>query len=133
MIVVDCSVAAAWVLADEWGEWTHSARAAAEREGMVVPWLFWFEIRSILVVNERRSRVDGANSDRFLRELPKFIADVDAEPDGPAVMRLARSYQLTAYDAAYLELAGRRGLMLCTLDQQLINAATKAGIALWRP
>jgi hypothetical protein len=40
MIVMDCSVAAAWALADEAGEWTHSARNVAQRDGMVVPWLF---------------------------------------------------------------------------------------------
>ncbi len=133
MIVVDCSVAAAWALADEAGDWTHSARAAVERVGMVVPWLFWFEIRNILIVNERRSRIDTADVERFIRELPKMIADVDDEPDGPAVMTLARSHRLTVYDAAYLELAARRKLPLCTLDQQLIAAARKTGVNLWSP
>ncbi len=100
---------------------------------MVVPWLFWFEIRNILIVSERRRRIDAADVERFIGELPKLIADVDDEPDGPAVMTLARSHQLTAYDAAYLELAGRRKLELCTLDQQLIAAATKSGVNLWSP
>jgi predicted nucleic acid-binding protein len=115
------------------GEWTHLARAAVEREGMVVPWLFWFEIRNILIVNERRGRIDTTDVERFIRELPKMIADVDDEPDGPAVMTLARSHQLTAYDAAYLELAGRRKLGLCTLDQKLIAAGPKSGVSLWSP
>lgn len=48
-------------------------------------------------------------------------------------MTLARSHQLTAYDAAYLELASRRKLVLCTLDQQLIAAAPKSGVTLWSP
>jgi predicted nucleic acid-binding protein len=133
MMVVDCSVAAAWALADESGDWAHSARAAVERDGMVIPWLFWFEIRNILIVNERRGRIDVANVDRFIRELPKLIAHIDDEPDGAALMTLARSHQLTAYDAAYLELAARRNLGLCTLDQQLIAAAPKTGVNLWSP
>jgi predicted nucleic acid-binding protein len=133
MMVVDCSVAAAWALADEAGDWTHSARTAVERVGMVVPWLFWFEIRNILIVNERRNRIDIADVERFIRELPKMIADVDDEPNGPVVMTLARSHQLTAYDAAYLELAARRNLPLCTLDQQLIAAAKKTAVNLWSP
>jgi predicted nucleic acid-binding protein len=133
MMVVDCSVAAAWALMDEAGDWTRSARALVERDGMVVPWLFWFEIRNILIVNERRGRIDTADVERFIRELPKMIADVDDEPDGAAVMTLARSHGLTAYDAAYLELASRRKLTLCTLDQQLISAAPKTSVNLWVP
>jgi predicted nucleic acid-binding protein len=131
MLVVDCSVAAAWALADEAVGWTRSALAAVEREGMVVPSLFWFEIRNILIVNERRRRIDAVDIERFLHELPKLIVEVDDEPDGTAVMALARSHQLTVYDAAYLELATRRQLKLCTLDQQLSGAARKAGIGLW--
>jgi predicted nucleic acid-binding protein len=133
MIVVDCSVAAAWALSDESGEWTRSARTAAERDGIVVPWVFWFEIRNTLIVNERRGRIDAADVERFIDELPKVIADVDGEPDGPAIMSLARLHKLTVYDAAYLELSVRRGLPLCTLDKQLVAAAAKCGVDLWRP
>jgi predicted nucleic acid-binding protein len=133
MMVLDCSVAAAWALTDESDAWTRSARAVVEREGMVVPWLFWFEIRNILIINERRGRIDIVNVERFIGELPKLIAEVDDEPDGPQVMTLARSHQLSAYDAAYLELAARRKLILCTLDQQLIAAAPKSGVRLWTP
>jgi len=131
MLVVDCSVAAAWALADEAVDWTRSALSAVEREGMIVPSLFWFEIRNILIVNERRRRIDAADVEQFLRELPKLILEADDEPDSTAVMTLARSHQLTVYDAAYLELAVRRQLRLCTLDQQLIAGARKEGISLW--
>ena len=41
---------------------------------------------------------------------------------------LARSENLTTYDAAYLELALRRGLELATLDKTLIRAAARLGI-----
>jgi predicted nucleic acid-binding protein len=46
---------------------------------------------------------------------------------------LAEEYGLSAYDAAYLELALRRGLRLATFDQQMISAARKAGIRIARP
>jgi predicted nucleic acid-binding protein len=39
-------------------------------------------------------------------------------------------YGLTAYDAAYLELAKRKGLPLATFDKELIAAATLEGVAL---
>ncbi len=46
---------------------------------------------------------------------------------------MARTHNLTVYDASYLELASRLGLPLCTLDTQLIQAAPKIGVALWQP
>jgi len=41
------------------------------------------------------------------------------------VLALARSYGLTAYDAAYLELALRRGAALATFDPQLAGRCAK--------
>jgi predicted nucleic acid-binding protein len=43
---------------------------------------------------------------------------------------LARRFGLTAYDAAYLELAKRKGLPLATFDKELIEAAAQEGVAL---
>ncbi len=45
-------------------------------------------------------------------------------------MSFARLYALSAYDAAYLELAVRRGLELATLDEPLKSAAMSAGVAI---
>jgi len=42
---------------------------------------------------------------------------------------LARSLQLTAYDAAYVALAARLGLPLATADERLIAACSVAGVA----
>lgn len=61
--------------------------------------------------------------------------ETDAELDLDAVWRfhvLAQQYGLSAYDAAYLELAQRRGLGLATVDRSLRTAARKAGITVPR-
>ena len=44
------------------------------------------------------------------------------------ILQLARRYNLSAYDASYLELSLRRGLPLATLDEDLQRAAKKAGV-----
>jgi predicted nucleic acid-binding protein len=131
-IVVDCSVAAAWALVDERTPWTSAALQSTTAEGAIVPSLFWFEIRNILLVNERRGRVEANQISRFLSDIDP-LTDVDLRPGESDVLGLARAHRLTVYDASYLELASRRGLLLCTLDRQLIDAATKIGVALWQP
>ena len=46
-------------------------------------------------------------------------------------LNIARIYQLSSYDAAYLELAMRQGLPLATLDKQLAKAAISTNVALY--
>jgi len=121
--VVDASVAACWFMPDE----RHPvADAAYRRIGLdpaVTPGLWWFELRNVLIVSERRGRLDSTKTARvmrLLRGLPVMI-DLDVEED--ALMQLARRHRLTIYDAAYLELALRRGYPLATLDAELAVAA----------
>jgi predicted nucleic acid-binding protein len=44
------------------------------------------------------------------------------------IFGLSQLYQLTAYDAVYLELALRTDSILASLDKQLCNAGGKTGI-----
>lgn len=131
-IVVDCSVAAAWALADERTAWTSAALSSATAEGAIVPSLFWYEIRNILIVNEQRRRIKPSQTARFLADVDP-LTDVDLRPVESDLLELARAHHLTVYDASYLELASRLGLPLCTLDKQLVEAASKIGVTLWQP
>jgi predicted nucleic acid-binding protein len=131
-IVLDCSVAAAWALADERTAWTLTALQSTIADGAMVPSLFWYEIRNILVLNERRGRIVKSQTEQFLRDIEP-LTEVDLQPSDAELLALARGYKLTVYDAAYLELANRLRLALCTLDRQLLEAAPRAGVALWHP
>jgi predicted nucleic acid-binding protein len=128
-VVVDASVALAWILPDE----RPAALAALQRirddEG-VAPALWWYEMRNGLVVNERRGRLTLEETERALRDLSSLTIAIDRSPDEEAVMALARRHRLTVYDAAYLELAMRRNLPLATLDAALVQAARAERVAL---
>jgi predicted nucleic acid-binding protein len=99
-------------------------------EEAVVPGLWWFEIRNILVVNERRKRITESDTGIFLRDLAGLRVRVDREPEESVVMRLARTHGLSVYDASYLELAIREAIPLATLDAQLSTAARAEGSVL---
>jgi predicted nucleic acid-binding protein len=90
----------------------------------VVPTLWWFEVRNILVVNERRKRITQSDTGMLLRNLSRLRIRLDGEPDEAAVLRLVRTYRLSVNDASYLELALREGVPVATLDAQLAAAAT---------
>ena len=125
--VLDASVAACWAFPDEQDPRADAALARVRIEDAVVPTLWCFEVRNILVVNERRKRITEAGTNSFLRELARLRIRVDREPEENAVLRLARTHLLSVYDASYLELAVREAIPVATLDGKLASAAVAEG------
>jgi predicted nucleic acid-binding protein len=131
-IVVDASIAAAWLLSEEDSDAAEALIATLSGRSPV-PSLLWHEARNILIMAERRGRIvagEAAAAMGRLRRLP--LDDVGAGSDG-AVLGLAAAHGLTAYDAAYLALAQERGLPLATLDRKLAGAAQREGVPLLGP
>ena len=117
--VLDASITACWAFDDEDHPDASLAFERMRAEDGVVPCLWWFEVRNILIVNERRRRITESDTASFLRNLSLLRIRVDRSPDENAVLRLARTHRLSVYDATYLELAQREGLPLATLDADL--------------
>ena len=136
MIVVDASMTIAWLFEDQT---TADARAALLRmvsEGGMVPSLWRLEVANALRISVRRSRCDEV----FLRQAVTYLEQLpiaDDEATGRfawnSTIDLAGLEGLTAYDAAYLELAIRRGLPLATGDKALIAAARRHGLEVLTP
>jgi predicted nucleic acid-binding protein len=131
-VVPDVSAILGQALDDEDATFAESVIAAIARDEAVVPTLFWYEIRNVLVLAERRKRIAAARTTAFLSDLALLQFSVDDLPREASVLDLARRRSLTVYDAAYLELAQRTGAPLATLDHALRVAAKKEGIALFR-
>lgn len=135
-LVLDGSLTLAWYFADEADPYADAvARGLATREA-VVPSLWRLEIANALVVGERRKRSTQAQAAAFVARLGRLPIVVDDETDAHAwgeTIRLARAHSLSAYDAAYLELAMRRGLPLASLDDPLKAAAAAVGVPLFTP
>jgi len=131
--VLDASIAACWLIDDEDNAAATVARGLILNDHAVVPALWWFEIRNTLISNERRGRLTQEDTNAALR-LPAGLAiTIDRLPDEASVLGLARRHRLTAYDAAYLDVAHRHGCPLATLDRALIRAARAEGVALLGP
>jgi predicted nucleic acid-binding protein len=132
-LVLDCSIAAAWFFEDEQSDLAEHVLGSLAAQEAVVPGIWPLELANVLVIAERGARVTTAKSERFLAglaDLPIVVDHQGADLVLTSVLALARLYGLTAYDAAYLELALRLGLPLASLDGTLRGAATKAGVAL---
>ncbi|MGO4128246.1 type II toxin-antitoxin system VapC family toxin [Inquilinus sp. YAF38] len=128
--VLDASVSACWLLLDEMDSRADAAFARLDTDQAVAPALWWFEIRNIFIINERRGRLDAADTHRALALLEDLPILIDRAPDDSLILTLARRHRLTVYDAAYLELALRNGLPLATLDAELSVAARAENVEL---
>jgi predicted nucleic acid-binding protein len=128
--VLDASIAITWAMRDEDHPSADLAFLELQSGSALVPGIFWYEIRNILVWNERRNRISPHDSTRFLRDLEQFSIDVDFPHHGTQIVELAREYKLSVYDAAYLALAMNEQLPLATLDKDLKAAALAACIPL---
>jgi predicted nucleic acid-binding protein len=104
---------------------------AEQGEVLWVPALWWYELGNALTVAVRRKRLSEADATRFIDLYSQVPLQTDTHLTSETVWRLralAQEHHLSAYDAAYLELAQRRGLGLATLDKNLIAAARRAGV-----
>lgn len=130
--VLDSSVTMAWFFEDEAASSTDALLDELNREGRAFVAMHWsLEVTNTLFMAERRKRCSAADSTHFLGILDALRIEMDdetASKAGTATLALARSYNLTLYDAAYLELAMRRNLPLASLDKDLRAAAQKNGV-----
>ena len=133
-LVIDSSVSIAWCFADEQDEYSQSVLDDLATKQDFAPYLWPLEVANTLLVGERRKRSSQANTVTWLGFLGSLPITVDEETRLHAfgnTMGLARDHNLSAYDAAYLELAMRRGLPLATLDDTLKAAALAFGVPLY--
>jgi len=129
-LVADASVSAAWFLPDEATPYTEAALQATVDREVCVPALWLLEVGNLLLSAQRRRRITDAKRRELVAHAQALRLTVDREPVAmTALDDLAACHGLSAYDAAYLELALRRGLPLATTDKALLEAMAAAGVA----
>ena len=130
-LVLDPSLALSWYFEDERTARSDALLDQVVDQGAVVPALWRLEIANGFQMAIRRKRIDPAFRDGALAALATMEIIVDPDTDNNAwttTLHLSDRFQLTVYDAAYLELAQRRRLPLASLDQPLCRAAAALGL-----
>ncbi|MBP8018911.1 MAG: type II toxin-antitoxin system VapC family toxin [Hylemonella sp.] len=135
--VLDASVALLWLVPQTnpaGVDYADAALAALKTSQAVVPSLLALETANVVAKVESKGLVTEADSQRFISLLGQLNIVTDQATAAHALgdtLNLARRYKLSAYDAAYLELALRTGLPLATLDAGLAKAAITAGVPIF--
>jgi len=130
--VLDNSVAMRWCFESAAHPYADSVLSRlATGDAAMVPVLWFYEASAVLSRAQNTGALAAIRAAEFITELKSL--NITADDAGVArvftdVHRLALSYQLTSYDAAYLELAIRLNLPLATLDEELARAGRAAGV-----
>lgn len=129
-LVVDASVALAWCFGDEASRVADVVLDRLREEEALAPSIWPLEVANALRAAERRGRIeetDVPRATRLLLGLPITVESSDLRRTLVDVLPLARALELSAYDAAYVDIAIRRSLPLATADSYLARAAMAAG------
>jgi predicted nucleic acid-binding protein len=130
--VLDCSVTMTWFFQHDASDETDKLLGKlVGADAAVVPQHWLLEVTNVLLAAEASNKKKAAESAEFLGLLGSLAIETDADTGRFAptsTVALGRKHKLTSYDAAYLELAMRRGVALATLDRTLRKAAMKEGV-----
>jgi predicted nucleic acid-binding protein len=126
VIVIDCSFAMAMVMPDETRP---RSLAQVEEARLVAPPIWVFEVANAFRMAVRRSRLDAEDAAHLSRRIEEYAVLVDGN-DATVHQRYiaAQTHDLTAYDAAYLELALLRRCPIATLDGRIAALARRLGL-----
>jgi predicted nucleic acid-binding protein len=130
-LVLDSSATLAWIYSDEVTEGIRQLFDSVADTGALVPALWRLEVANSLTIAVRRGRIDAEFRRAALEDLALLDITTDNQTDTHAwaeTLQFADRFRLTLYDAAYLELAHRRGVPLATLDEDLSAAALALGV-----
>jgi len=131
--VLDNSVVTGWYLPEQATAYGQSVATRLESDKALVPTLWQLELANVLKTACTRGKLDLDTARQILDALGRLPIEIDTSP-APGqrqLFELAMRYQVSSYDAAYLELAMRQGLRTATQDLHLKEAAMGAGGDAW--
>ena len=132
--VADASFCGAWIIADDSSEKAEQILSLIVKGTLelVVPALWHYEMNNLLRSAHRRKRLteeDARTALETLIQVPLTLEDLPEAPARKRILHLALQFDLSSYDAAYLELADRHKIPLLTADAKLNAAAKQLGLA----
>ena len=131
--VIDASVILAWYDPRENCVYADKVLDCMEEETAITPPLCCLEVNNVLRLFEKKGLVTSLDLEKaiaFVDSLPILRDKTPIDFSMPLILSLSREYDLTVYDACYLELAVRLNLPIASLDSDLVKAAKTAGTKL---
>lgn len=131
--ILDCSVTMTWCFKEEATQLSLIAQTALLENEARVPSIWFLEVNNVLWSAIRTKKITEIQAKRFkyiLKNLPIKVDLKASDLSNDIILELAQKYNISCYDAAYLELCIREHLPIATLDMTLLKAVKGAGVKL---
>ena len=133
-MVLDTSVVCGWLLENQATPYSDAIAQRLQDDQAVAPPLLRLEYANVLRTACKRGRLTAQQAQDAIAQLAELPVEIDAElPDAAQLLALALRYDLSSYDATYLDLALRRQLPVATQDVALAQAARLSGVGVVTP
>lgn len=133
-LVVDCSFIMSSILPDE-NQTKIEAIYKQIDQGLYevyAPSIFYLECHNVLLCSLKRERITTENYSEYLKILSSLPIKIDifstTTDSFYPIGNIADKYELSSYDASYLDLAIRMESKLVTFDKKLIRACKKVNV-----
>lgn len=131
--VLDNSVVCGWFVGNQKTAYSDAVAARLMDDRAIAPALWQLEFANVLRTLCKRGGLNAQGAREVVDQVEALPIDIDRQTPGPAaILTLALRYDLSSYDAAYLELALRLQLPVATQDAALSEAAWAAGVGVLR-
>ena len=130
MIILDCSVFIAMLFDDEadpLAEKVHNTIATRDLQ-IIVPPIFNLEVVNTLLMAVKRKRITQTQFDSLVQAMEELPIQIDLNAKQQDIIHYAQKYDLTTYDASYVELANRKKIFLASLDKKMVKAAKELNL-----
>ena len=129
--ILDASLAIAWFVSDpQDGPTAMGKRSLFDERVALVPTIWRAEIVNFVARQHMKGQINAAQAAEILHQIVQLPMGVVDDPTPAELLALSTRFQLTAYDALYLQAAMVSGEPLATLDAGLARAADLAGVEL---
>ncbi len=128
--VLDNSVVTGWYIPAQATPYAQTIATRLETDRAIVPALWQLEFANVLKTACTRGKLSLDNAREIVDTIAALPIELDSglAPSPRQLLELAMRYNLSSYDAAYLELAMRHGIPIACQDAKLKEAALQAGV-----
>lgn len=132
LFVLDNSVVCGWLIDSQASAYSDAIAQRLLSGPAVAPPLLQLEYTNVLRTACKRQKLTAMQAQEMLVMLGRLPIEIDPTPAVPAqILDLSLRYDLSSYDAAYLDLALRKRLPIATLDRALADAAMAASVGVF--
>ena len=131
--ILDCSVYMSWCLNEDTIKASSKILNSITKKGIIVSSLWVYEVTNTLTVSVRRKKLTVADARGLINDIQLLPIEFDKPTTESmfGIFNIANEHKLSAYDAAYIELALRTNMQIASFDKEVIKVSGKLGIKIF--